>query len=151
ISAAAYFDETRMFEGKANLGFLKPVISMDFLRRTGLSYDAAMRIDEDDDLIVRLLKAGLKYRVYPQITYFYRKHEQSISHRIGGGNLDQMIERAAAMRRDWAGEPLAATAALGRREGSFLRAKAFVDMIEAIKARRPAALIGAALRRPGAL
>jgi succinoglycan biosynthesis protein ExoO len=94
-----------------------------------------LRIGEDDDLIVRLLHAGLKYRLAPQLTYFYRKHDASISHRIGSGHLDQMIANAAVMKTAWVGSPLPVTAALARREASFLDAKAFVGMIEALKTR----------------
>jgi GT2 family glycosyltransferase/glycosyltransferase involved in cell wall biosynthesis len=151
IGAADYFNETRMFDSRANLGFLKPMISTAFLRRTGVRYDPALRIGEDDDLIVRLLHAGLKYRLAPQLTYFYRKHDASISHRIGSGHLDQMIANAAAMKTAWVGSPLPVTAALARREASFLDAKAFVGMIEALKTRNLGQGLGFAARRPAAL
>ena len=151
IGAADYFNQTRMFDSVANLGFLKPVISMAFLKRTGLRYDPALRIGEDDDLIVRLLHAGLKYRLAPQLTYFYRKHEASISHRIGSGHLGGMIANAAAMKSAWAGAPLGVTGALARREASFLDAQAFVGMIDALKARQPLRALRFAVRRPAAL
>lgn len=151
IGAADYFNQTRMFDSAANLGFLKPLISLAFLRQTGVRYDPSLRIGEDDDLIVRLLQAGLKYRLSPQMTYFYRKHDASISHRIGSSHLGGMIASAATMRADWVGAPLPVTAALARREASFLDAQAFVAAIDALKARRPARAIALAARRPAAL
>lgn len=151
ITAEAYFDETAMFQRRPNLGFLKPVISMEFLRRTGVRYDASMRIGEDDDLVVRLLRAGLRYRLSPHLTYLYRRHSDSISHRIQTSHLEQMIQRAAIYRRDWAGAPLAVTAALGRRESSFISARAFVDAIDRLKEGRADRALAAMLRRPQSL
>lgn len=151
ITPADYFEETRMFDSRANLGFLKPLISTAFLQRTGVRYDPSLRIGEDDDLIVRLLREGMRYRLSPDPTYYYRKHENSISHRIGTGHLDRMIERAEQMVSEWADAPAATTGALARRAASFLDAKAFAQMIDALKARRFATTLHVALSRPAAL
>jgi succinoglycan biosynthesis protein ExoO len=54
------------------LGYLKPLFRTPILASE--RYDETLAIGEDYDLVVRLLHAGKKLRVYPETLYFYRRH-----------------------------------------------------------------------------
>lgn len=144
ISAAAYERSNRLLSGRRALGYLKPVM------RRALSpvYDERLRIAEDSDLVLRLLIGGARMRVYPELGYFYRKHAGSISHRLDSAAIDAMD--AAHSRPDVSGDAaLAREVRAGR--AAFADARAFGQLIDALKARDVAKALGVAARRPGAL
>ncbi|WP_347271034.1 glycosyltransferase [Rhizorhabdus histidinilytica] len=148
ITLADYFRETRLYGRTPNLGFLKPLIRRDLIAANDIRYDENLRIAEDDDLIVQLLRAGARYRTIPDAGYFYRKHGSSISHRLSLADVEAMVmagERLAADLRD---APVGIRRALARRNRSIRAARDFTLTIEAIKARRPAAAAGLILGHP---
>lgn len=149
VTLGRYVEATRMYGRKPNLGFLKPIV-----RRSALGamrYDERLRIGEDDDLILRLLAAGLSYRVLPSLGYHYRKHGRSISHRLSVADLTAMIAAGARARRAWPALDPPTDAALRAREASLVAALAFQHFVEAMKARRPLRAMTALARRPGAV
>jgi len=145
IDLESYFRGTRMYGRSPDLGFLKPMIRADFLRRRGIRYDETLRIAEDDALIVQLLRAGARYLLVPDALYRYRKHGTSISHRLSTAHVDKMMAAGERLRGDLQNDR-AATRALLPRHRALRRAWAFTHLIEALKRRdaRRAVAIAAA-------
>lgn len=141
----------RLFGREPALGFVKPVIRRAALERAGVRYDEALPVAEDYDLLARLLLSGLRMRTYPELTYFYRKHSGSISHRLDHWRLEAMQANAARFRA-LAGPGRELAKAQDTRDRSIADAVAFTEIIQALKGRKPVAALVTALRRPsGAL
>jgi succinoglycan biosynthesis protein ExoO len=145
-----YLDETLLLRSPANLGYLKPVIRTSAWRTSGVRYDERLRIGEDDDLICRLLAAGLRYRLVPNLSYFYRRHASSTSHRLSLAAVTRMADQEAGFRLGLERSGGKVPAALDRRRDAIADAAGFVQLIEALKRRAPVAALCIALRRPGA-
>lgn len=92
IGLAEYIESGRLHARTADLGYLKPFINFDVLRRSGSLYDESLKIGEDFELMARLLAGGLKLRFEPSAQYMYRKHASSISHRLHADNIVAMIK-----------------------------------------------------------
>ncbi len=153
LSLEAYLRGTMMFaSGGANYGYLKPMFRTDRLRRGGFSYNPALRIAEDDDLIVRLLLAGQRYWLEPIPTYGYRKHTGSISHRLSAANATAMTEHGTALaeRQPRCAKEGSATITdlLFKRGQAFHRAAEFARLIDAVKARNLLTAIRLCARSP---
>jgi glycosyltransferase involved in cell wall biosynthesis len=144
VSAAAYEHSNRLLSGRRALGYLKPVLRRDLDPR----YDESLRIAEDADLVLRLLVAGARLRVYPDIGYFYRKHAGSISHRLDAAAITAMD--AALAKLDVSADPK-----LGREvkasRAAMADARAFTQLVGAIKARDLGAVARTAAQRPSSL
>jgi succinoglycan biosynthesis protein ExoO len=148
-TAADYADSDRVMSHASGLGYLKPVIRRAAAGPEALRYDESLKIAEDYDLIVRLLLGGARMRIEPGLWYFYRKHEGSISHRLGVAEIDAML--AAHDRQAEAARDRATREALGRRRRSLEDVRAFCNLVDALKAWRLGAAVGIAVRRPAAL
>ncbi|MBV8975755.1 MAG: glycosyltransferase family 2 protein [Alphaproteobacteria bacterium] len=134
IDLAGYIDGNRLYSRVPDLGYLKPLISANLLRRTGIRYDERLRIGEDYDLIARLLAAGARMRIEPSANYFYRRHPHSTSWRMQVSDIEALI--AADMRFACEVRPLVPEErrALSRRTASLrtiLLYERAVDMIKA--------------------
>jgi succinoglycan biosynthesis protein ExoO len=141
LTPQRYFRQTVMYGAKPNLGFLKPMIRRAALEAAGLRYDEDLRIAEDDDLIVRALAAGLCYWVVPQLTYFYRKHGQSISHRTSVADLEAMAKVSERIPTLFPSADAPTRHAIARRMGATRDALVFEHFLKAARERRlPAAL-----------
>lgn len=148
ITLDAYFAGTVMFSPKPNLGFLKPIIRRSAMQNT--RYRSDLRIAEDDELVIRLLLAGVRYTYLPRPFYLYRKHDGSISHRLSSKHADLMVRSEQDIRN----QVVAAGLALGAyqvRYDSIRDAAAFSHSVEALKARDIIGAVGAIIRRPSAL
>lgn len=143
VSAAAFERSNHLLRGGRVLGYLKPV-----LRNADLHYDESLRIAEDADLVLRLLAAGKRMRVYPELGYFYRKHGASISHRLDLAAIDAIED--ASQRIDDRDDP-ALRRALAEGRAAAADARAFTKLIHAMKARDIGGALKAALSRPSAL
>lgn len=64
---------------RGELGFLKPMISRDFLDRHALRYDPALWLGEDYDLYVRMLAKGARFQLSRQLGYAARVRSNSLS------------------------------------------------------------------------
>lgn len=151
VSLAGYFRESILYGSAPNLGFLKPLIRLDLIRAHGVRYDERLRIAEDDDLIIQLLRAGARYRTVAEAGYFYRKHGASISHRLSLANIEAMVlagERLAADLHDASAD---VRRALARRNRALRNSRDFTLTIEALKTRRVAGAVAMAVRHPGLL
>jgi succinoglycan biosynthesis protein ExoO len=151
IGLADYLGQTRMHSRHPNLGFLKPMWRRSWLEQHGLRYDPRLRIAEDDDLCLRALLAGARYRLLPTPLYFYRKHGASISHRLSTDHSDRMVAAIGRLDPAFADQPAAVRSAWAKRGASIRQAGAFTHLIEALKQRSPAAFLRGALTTPSAL
>jgi len=144
VSAAAYERSNRLLGAGPALGYLKPV----FRRGLNAHYDETLRIGEDSELILRLLIGGAKLRLYPELGYFYRKHDASISHRLDLGAIEALDTAYAKLDAD--GD---AALADELRRGAAARAdaRAFTKLIAALKARDVGGAVQTAMARPSAL
>lgn len=149
IDTETYFRSTVMFGKRPNLGFLKPMIRASALRSTGVRYQADLRIGEDDEFVVRLLLAGLRYALLPQAHYLYRKHGASVSHRLSLANAEAMLLSEQAVAHDIREAGLTSDA-YDTRYRSIERATAFTRSVTALKKRRVAAAITPLLATPRA-
>jgi len=134
IGLAEFIDSGRIYSRSADLGYLKPFISLDLLRDTGIRYDEKLRIGEDSDLIARLLAPGLRLRLEPSAHYMYRKHASSISHRIHRNAILALIEANAQLIEELPQESGDAMAALKRRDASLQSMLLYDQVITMLKA-----------------
>jgi len=132
VTLEDYFRDSAMYGPRPNPGFLKPMISRKFMEQADIRYDENLRVAEDDDLIIRLFMAGARYLVVPEAGYRYRKHTQSISHRLSPAHAAAMGARAEQLEQ----EILAAgldSAAFRKRQAAMRSAVAFTHAVEALK------------------
>ncbi|TPG54756.1 glycosyltransferase [Sphingomonas glacialis] len=150
LTPERYFAQTVMYGRKPNLGFLKPVFRRAALAAAGISYDERLRIAEDDDIVIRALAAGLRYWIVPSLTYFYRKHSRSISHRTSIADLNAMVVASNRIAGLFPNADRATANAISHRVAATRDALAFQHFLDAAKARRVPAALGALAKRPSA-
>src|SRR5439155_18647165 len=148
VGLAEFIDANRLYSSRPDLGYLKPLLRADALRRAGLRYDESLRIGEDYDFLARAMARGLRFRFEPAALYRYRKHAGSTSHRSRVGDFTALIAAhdrfkamAAALQSDIAG-------ALRRRRRSLETLLAYDQVITDLKAGYLAAAAARAVRRP---
>ena len=151
IDLESYFEEARMFGRKPNPGFLKPLIRSAFLRDHAIRYDETLRIAEDDDLIIRCLRAGGRYRILPEPLYLYRKHASSISHRLSADHADRMKRANDRLVAEFEAQPGGVSPMLRRRSDALMRAWAFTHIIDALSHRDLPRAVALSVRHPAAL
>ena len=127
---------SRLFGRGPDLGYLKPVIRLADWRRSGVRYDETLGIVEDQDLLIRLLAAGLSCRIDPFLGYFYRRHAGSYSHRLSGEAVRTIADAEQRRRAAFAGRP-ELVPVIDQRLAAIANAQAFTAAIAALKARRP--------------
>ncbi|ARJ70465.1 glycosyltransferase family 2 protein [Paracoccus contaminans] len=111
-------------------GYLKPVIRRAAL--AGRRYDTALRIGEDHDLVLRMVMAGARFLLLPDPLYAYRRHANSISHRLSVETVAAMLAAHEALPPMPDPTSRAAARAAGRQLRRSLR---YERLVEAIKAR----------------
>ncbi|WEX08175.1 glycosyltransferase family 2 protein [Chelativorans sp. AA-79] len=89
ITPARFIRSNTSGNGLPPLGYVKPLLKREKL--AGLRYDEAVRIGEDYDFLLRFLLAGGRFFITPELLYLYRRHAQSISHRLSEGTVLAMI------------------------------------------------------------
>jgi glycosyltransferase involved in cell wall biosynthesis len=150
IGLADYLRENTLFSRKRPLGYLKPMFRSSLLADPGNRYNVDLPIGEDFYFVLRLLRNGARYRVYPELTYFYRKHRQSASHRLGGSAIDALVKAGDEFRVGLEMQGSAVVAAFGRWRRSVTRAIAFDQIVAALKRRNFLMALRLALQDPGA-
>jgi len=134
VSAEDYLATNRFYGSGPALGYLKPIFRASIIGKQNIRYDERLTIAEDYNFVFQLLMAGAKFRVVPQIAYFYRRHSGSISHRLNSIALRSILDVEKGWAERW---PLAPLQPLFRsRERSIRRAIAFAVLVEAIKSRQ---------------
>ncbi|KIQ69290.1 Glycosyltransferase involved in cell wall biogenesis [Wenxinia marina DSM 24838] len=133
------------FSGTTSLGYLKPLIRRDCL--ANLRYDEVLTIGEDFDLCLRLLLGGAVYRLIPDPSYLYRRHSESISHRL---SVDALDRRMSAMDRIGKDRVIDRETrhALDRRLRLLGQACRYERLVGQIKGRRAFAALAALVKSP---
>ena len=151
VTLSDYFRESILYGRHPNLGFLKPLIRLDMIRDHAIRYDESLRIAEDDDLIIQLLRVGARYRTVAEAGYFYRKHGASTSHRLSLAHVEAMVTAGERLAVDLRDAPANTRRALAKRNRALRNSRDFTLTIEALKAARPARAAAFVLRSPGLL
>src|SRR5262249_43539782 len=148
LDVETYIRRNNFFGRGPALGYLKPVFRAAYLKATNVTYDERLPVAEDYDFVFRLLQCGAKFLVDPQLTYFYRRHSASVSHRLTADALRaiKLVELEAQARCPRSDRKLAA--AMDARVRSIETAVAFDQLVDAIKRRDLAAIARVALARP---
>jgi len=149
IDMDLYLERSVLFSSKPGLGFLKPMIRRSVIEAQTLRYNKALRIGEDDELILRLLASGYTYWLVNMAMYRYRKHGESISHRLSVKNAALML-RAEEQLEARLDTKITQSKPYKRRIASLRRGLAFVTSVDQIKAGQYGAAIKTLLRFPSA-
>ncbi|MBS0235698.1 MAG: glycosyltransferase family 2 protein [Proteobacteria bacterium] len=75
---------------RAETGFLKPIMKRDFIERTRLRYDPALRLGEDYAYYARALMAGAKFRIVGACGYIAVERSNSLSSRHSIADLSEL-------------------------------------------------------------
>lgn len=134
ISLENYLRSTTMFAKQPSLGYLKPVVRLETLRRLGIIYDERLRIGEDDKFVFQMLSAGMRYRLITLPGYYYRKHQSSISHRLSQRNIDQIAAITVEIGAALPTKDPELRSAFAARARSVFRAQAFTRFLDHAKA-----------------
>lgn len=145
-----YFEKSCLFSKQPGYGFLKPMIRRSVIKTENLKYDERLRIGEDDELIVRLLASGYHYALLNAPMYRYRKHMNSISHRLSLENALKMLETESNIQ-NLMGSKLSATKAYKKRLSSIKRGVSFVKSINYLKTKNYPQAIRELLLNPSAI
>lgn len=145
-----FIKANRLFSGGYTLGYVKPLFSAAFLRQHNLQYDPEIRIGEDYHLLAEALASHARCAIEHHCGYRYTVRKNSISHRLKLEDIQRMQSCDAKLKARFTFYPAAAKAQSAR-EASFRRAAAFTRIIDALKAKNPAAACKAAISYPSAV
>lgn len=151
ITLESYLGSTVMYSKNPNFGFLKPIFSKDFLLKYSISYNENLVIGEDDDIILRTLIAGANYKFLYHPFYLYRKHGQSISHRLSSKHADLMLATALEFEPKMRLQSPEVRRAWEKRRYSIEQATTFAHMIDALKEKKLIEFMRLSVHRPLAL
>jgi len=119
IDLTQFMDPGGPYAPAPDLGYLKPMISAELLRRARVRYDERLRIGEDYDLMARLLASGARLRLEPTANYFYRRHPHSTSWRMKISDIEALIAADARFVREMRALGPEERRALARRTASL--------------------------------
>ena len=148
VTLAEFVRSNAIYEREPTLGYLKPVFRRAFFDRHELRYDRSLLIGEDYEFLARALIKGAKFRLADSLTYFYRKHPESTSHRLALRHISQMLSGDDRLRAMIGIESREVTRAFDARRASLDRAAAYDTLISAIKNRSWREASKIALREP---
>lgn len=138
--------------GRPSLGYLKPVLRADFLRREGLRYDESLRNGEDFHLMAELLARGGTLWFTPEPGYDYTTRAGSISSRLDPDHARALaVADAAFLRRHGAAIAPEAAEMLRVRGIRLADLAAAEAAIAALRAGRPLGAVKPLLDRPRAM
>lgn len=149
VETAAFIRANSIYASGPILGYCKPIIRASSLGER--RYDETLRIGEDFDLLFRLLNGGARFRIYPELFYFYRKHSGSISHRFNDAECRRLIEAGHRQIQDTSPASVDVRAAHAYRMASLERALAFAGLVHALKAHSLPGIVQAIRGNPRAL
>jgi glycosyltransferase involved in cell wall biosynthesis len=133
LDVAQYVRANVLYGKDQPLGYLKPIFRSSVITASGVGYDERLRISEDFNFVLRLLHSGARFRVYPFLMYFYRRHNKSISHSL----TPETIEAMRTVDREFRGRlgrvDVELATAMHLRIRSVATALAFDRIVEAIK------------------
>lgn len=90
---------------RGELGFLKPVISCEFLNRTGLCYDPSLRLGEDFRFYMEALICGARFIVTPTVGYVAQVRPDSLSGHHSALDLRNLLDTSLDLQSRLNGDP----------------------------------------------
>jgi succinoglycan biosynthesis protein ExoO len=144
-----YIRNSQLFSHLPAPGFLKPMIRASVIKQFSVRYNHNLRIGEDDELIVRLLNKGCRYYLHSKAMYMYRKHPNSISHRLSVANAERLVASEISVRQDLSPE-FVTSAAYKARFAALMNGLAFVKSVDFLKKRQFGKAVSAILAHPKA-
>ncbi|NSZ19122.1 glycosyltransferase family 2 protein [Agrobacterium vitis] len=150
IDLARFIGSNILFQSEHNFGYMKPIFLRSFLNDKGLRFDESLRIGEDYLLLASALAENAVCTIEPTAGYLYYIREGSISRVLRLHHVDAMMAADAGFISRY---PLkgAALAAQTARTRSLKEARAFINLIDSLKARSLSGVIKTALANPLAL
>jgi succinoglycan biosynthesis protein ExoO len=147
IGLADLIESNCLYSRTPDLGYLKPMIRTELITKMGLRYDERRRIGVVYYFLASLLANGQKLRLEPTALYLYRKHEDSISHRMNAAHIRALMD---------ADERFCGAVALNHQERQSLERRrrsletllVYDGVVHAIKQGHPASGAGLAMRNP---
>lgn len=121
---------------RSEMGFLKPLMLMSFLRKHNLKYDPKMRLGEDYALYAEALARGARFELLPPAGYCAIVREHSLSGRHDAEALGAFVDADTRLLSQ-RGLPDTARVALKRHRNESMKRWSWVRLIEAVKARDP--------------
>lgn len=147
IGLAEFIESNCLYSRDPDLGYLKPMIRADIVRDNGFRYDEGLRIGEDYHFLARLMAQGHQLRLEPSCLYLYRKHENSISHRLTAEDITALLGAENRFARPGANDRQV-TKALKHRRRSLESLLVYDQTIVAIKNGNLARAVSHAVSRP---
>lgn len=89
VTLADFIESNCLYSRTPPLGYVKPLIWADAAR--GIWYDESLRIAEDYYFLAQVMLRGHNLLLDPSSVYFYRKHQDSTSHRLRTSDIAAMI------------------------------------------------------------
>ncbi|MGR3805215.1 glycosyltransferase family 2 protein [Marinibacterium profundimaris] len=119
---------------RGELGFLKPLMSMEFIRKTGLRYREDMRLGEDFAFYAEALVEGARFCLVKPAGYLAVMRKTSLSGQHDTAALHALVHAGEAllMRADLSAEE---RGALKRHRIDTMKRWAWMRLIDAVKAR----------------
>lgn len=148
VDLATYVRVNALFGSDVALGYLKPLVDTDILRRHAIGYDPRLNIGEDYDFVSRILAAGGRMLFLPGATYFYRRAAGSTSHRMKQADVLGLLAASDVVVGPQT--PPAVLDAVVARRATLHASLALLHAVDALKARRPVQALRIAIRTPGA-
>ncbi|ESQ81407.1 hypothetical protein AEAC466_21495 [Asticcacaulis sp. AC466] len=122
-----------------NLGYLKPMIRSSVV--SNLRYDETLKIGEDYDFLLRAILSGATFVVFPIPSYFYRRHGQSISHRLSAVAIAAMIANHDKQHQSIVKRLPDLERSLVARRRSLEAGLRFANLVDAVKKREIAQVV----------
>jgi succinoglycan biosynthesis protein ExoO len=134
LSLADFITGNQFPMGGYSLGYMKPLFSLEFLRRNKILYRTDLRIGEDYLLLAQALAAGGRCVVDPAAGYSYTARVGSTSYRLSAQDISRII---TCEKEVLSAYPLSAAAAQAQRKRhkNLIEAHDFACLVEAIKRR----------------
>ena len=136
---------------RAELGFLKPVVSRAFMRRHALAYDDDIRLGEDYAFYLRALLHGAIFRLVSACGYVAVERSDSLSARHCAGDLRRLVAFDEAILRAYPAMPAAQRRAVEKHRAASWKKFVYAAALEAKQAHGFASGLAYLARSPAAL
>lgn len=120
---------------RQEIGYLKPLMRVAFLRETGLHYNEALRLSEDYEIYVRSYIAGARWQVIDPCGYIAVDRPGSLSNAIDTRALESLRAADALLMRT-PGVPAAGRRAIAEHRHHVTVDLAWMNLISSVKARK---------------
>ena len=150
LTLPAFIGSNVLFQSEHNYGYMKPIFERRFLEEHGLHFDESLPIGEDYLLLASALAKGGRCAVEPTAGYTYYIRNGSISRVLKLHQVDAMLAADVEFLRNHRLDA-ASMEAQARRHRSIEDARAFIILVDQIKARSLSGAVKTAWRNPAAV